>query len=158
MAAMNGFKVIDTFHTGICVEDLDFNIGFFTQVLGYGLIDRAPRDPKNQSFITGVPGAEVEVAYLQGPGHRVELLCYSGPADRKSYQPRMVDAGHFHLALVVDDVEAAAARSMAYDQRITTLSPTYMEVDQGPNKGNRIIFIKLPGGLIIEFTTQKSRN
>lgn len=152
---MANFQVLKTFHTGICVADLDFTVGFLCDVLGYELINRAPRDPKNTAFITNVPGADVEIAYVAGPGHNLELLCYGGPADRKAYRPRMVDSGHFHIALVVDDIEAAIADSLAYDERITTLSPTFMEVDQGPNAGNRIIFIVLPDGMMIEFTTQK---
>ena len=151
---MADFVVQRTFHTGICVEDLDWTIGFFRDVLGYKLINKAPRDPRNQSFITGVPGADVVIAYMEGPGHNIELLCYSGPEDRRNYRPRMVDTGHIHLCLVVDDVEAAMKACKAYDARITTLSPTFMEVDQGPNKGNRIIFIVLPDGLTIEFTTR----
>lgn len=152
---MANFEVLKTFHTGICVGDLDFSVGFFCDVLGFELINRAPRAPENTAFITNVPGADVEIAYVSGPGHNLELLCYSGPADRKSYKPRMVDSGHFHLCLVIDDIEAAIADSLAYDDRITTLSPTYMVVDQGPNAGNKIIFIVLPDGVMIELTTQK---
>lgn len=151
---MSDFTIRRTFHTGVCVADLDWTAAFLTEVLGYELIDRAPRDPRNQSFITGVPGAKVEIAYVQGHGHGLELLCYSGPDDRSHYKPRMVDVGHFHLCLVVDNVEAAVAASRRFDARITTLSPTPMEVDQGPNKGNKIQFIVLPDGMMIEFTTR----
>ncbi len=153
---MAGYKILRTFHTGICVEDLDWTIGFFRDVLGYALINKAPRDPGNTAFITGVSGADVMIAYMEGPGHSIELLCYSGPADRQHYRARMVDVGHFHLCLVVDDVEPVIEACKAYDPRITTLSPTFMEVDQGPNAGNRIIFIVLPDGLTIEFTTRKN--
>lgn len=151
---MSDFTIRRTFHTGICVADLDWTVTFLTEVLGYELIDRAPRDPRNQSFITGVPGAKVEIAYVQGHGHGLELLCYSGPDDRFHYKPRMVDVGHFHLCLVVDEVEAAVAASRRFDESISTLSPTPMEVDQGPNKGNKIQFIVLPDGMMIEFTTR----
>ena len=152
---MAKFEVLKTFHTGICVADLDFSVGFFCDVMGYELLNRAPRDPNNTAFITNVPGADVEIAYVAGPGHNLELLCYSGPVDRKTYKARMVDVGHFHLCVVIDDIEAAIADILAYDSRITTLSPTYMEVDQGPNAGNKIIFVVLPDGMMIELTTQQ---
>jgi catechol 2,3-dioxygenase-like lactoylglutathione lyase family enzyme len=87
------YTIKRTFHTGFCVGDLDWTIGFFQQVLGFTLVDKAPRDPKNQSFITGVAGAQVMVAYMDCAGHSVELQDYSGPADRKEYRPRMVDQG-----------------------------------------------------------------
>lgn len=151
---MPDFTVRRTFHTGICVADLDWSTAFFRDVLGYEIVNRAPRDPANQSFISGVPGANVEIAYVKGHGHGLELLCYSGPDDRKTYKHRMVDVGHFHLCLVVDDVEAVVAACKAYDDRITTLSPTPMVVDQGPNKGNTIQFVALPDGVTLEFTTR----
>lgn len=151
---MNNFTVRRTFHTGICVADLDWSVAFFTKVLGYKLINRAPRDPRNQSFISGVEGAKVEIAYISGHGHGLELLCHSGPEDRVHYRPRMVDVGHFHICLVVDDVEAAVAACQAFDERITPLSPVPKLVDQGPNKGNSIQFITLPDGVILEFTTR----
>jgi hypothetical protein len=70
-------------------------------VLGFKLIDKAPRDPGNQSFLTGVPGALVMIAYMDCAGHSLELQDYGGPADRQEYRPRMVDMGHFHLSFVV---------------------------------------------------------
>jgi catechol 2,3-dioxygenase-like lactoylglutathione lyase family enzyme len=143
------YTIKRTFHTGFCVGDLDWTIGFFQQVLGFTLVDKAPRDPKN-----GVAGAQVMVAYMDCAGHSVELQDYSGPADRKEYRPRMVDQGHFHLSFVVDDVDAVVAACKKYDPRIRALSPHPMEVDQGPNKGNKIQFIVLPDGVHLEFTTR----
>jgi catechol 2,3-dioxygenase-like lactoylglutathione lyase family enzyme len=151
---MDGYTIKRTFHTGLCVGDLDWTIGFFQKVLGATLLDKAPRDPKNQSFITGVDGAQVTIAYVDCGGHSLELMEYSGPESRTAYTPRMVDMGHFHLSYVVDDVDAAVAAAKAYDSRITALSPHPMEVDQGPNKGNKIQFVVLPDGVHIEFTTR----
>jgi catechol 2,3-dioxygenase-like lactoylglutathione lyase family enzyme len=151
---MSDYQIKRTFHTGFCVGDLDWSIGFFQQVLGFTVIDKAPRDTKNQSFVTGVSGAQVMIAYMEGAGHSLELQDYSGPADRQVYRPRMVDMGHFHLSYVVDDVDAVVAACKKYDSRIQTLSPNPMEVDQGPNKGNKIQFVVLPDGMHIEFTTR----
>lgn len=153
---MNNFNVLRTFHTGICVADLDWSVSFFTQVLGYELANRAPRDRRNTAFISGVEGADVEIAYISGHGHGLELLAYSGPEGRAHYRARMVDVGHFHLCLVVDDVDDVVAACRSFDDNITTLSPAPMVVDQGPNKGNSIQFIALPDGVILEFTTRVS--
>jgi catechol 2,3-dioxygenase-like lactoylglutathione lyase family enzyme len=153
---MGNFSVRRAFHTGITVGDLDWSIGYFCSVLGYELLDKAPRDPKNQSFVSGVPGAQVTIAYIRGHGHELELLEFGGPDDRTAYRPRMVDVGHFHVCLVVDDVEAAVAASLAHDPRVKTVSPRPLVVDQGPNKGNSIQFVCLPDGLHIEFTTRRN--
>jgi catechol 2,3-dioxygenase-like lactoylglutathione lyase family enzyme len=151
---MAGYTIKRAFHTGFCVGDLDWTIGFFQNVLGFTLIDKAPRDPRNQSFVSGVPGAHVMIAYMDCAGHSLELQEYSGPADRQGYRPRMVDIGHFHLSYVVDDVEAVVAACKKYDPRIRTLSPQPLEVDQGPNRGNKIQFVVLPDGVHLEFTTR----
>ena len=148
------YTIKRTFHTGFCVGDLDWTIGFFQQVLGFKLVNKAPRDPRNQSFLTGVPVAQVMVAYMDCAGHSLELQDYSGSANRQEYRPRMVDQGHFHLSFVVDDVDAVVAACKKYDNRIRTLSPHSMVVDQGPNKGNTIQFVVLPDGVHLEFTTR----
>ncbi|MHB8770811.1 MAG: VOC family protein [Syntrophales bacterium] len=148
------YTIKRTFHTGFCVDDLDWTVGFFQQVLGFKLVDKAPRDPRNQSFVSGVPGAQVMIAYMDCAGHSLELQDYRGPADRQEYRPRMVDMGHFHLSFVVDDVEAVVAACKNYDPRIRALSPHPLVVDQGPNKGNKIQFVVLPDGVHLEFTTR----
>lgn len=153
---MTAYNVMRTFHTGLCVEDLDWSIGFFKDVLGFELLDKAPRDTRNQSLITGVSGAEVVIAYMDCPGHSLELMQYTGPSGRKSFYPRMVDMGHFHLSYVVNDVEAVVSACLAYDKRIRSLATGPFEVDQGPNRGNKIQFVVLPDGVHIEFTTQQA--
>jgi hypothetical protein len=66
----------------------------------------------------------------------------------------MVDMGHFHLSYVVDDVDAVVAACKKYDNRIRAVSLNPLEVDQGPNKGNKIQFVVLPDGVHLEFTTR----
>ena len=151
---MAGYTIKRTFHTGFCVGDLDWTIGFFQQVLGFKLVDKAPRDPRKQSFLTGVPGTQVTIAYMECAGHTLELQAYSGPADRRECRPRAVEMGHFHVSFVVDDVDAVVTACRKYDPRIRTLSPEAMVVDQGPNKGNTIQFVVLPDGVHLEFTTR----
>ena len=79
---MSAFQVLATNHTSFTVSDLDRSIAFFTEALGFEMLNRAPRDPQLVAGITGIAGADIEVAYIQGPGHRLELIQYHGPADR----------------------------------------------------------------------------
>jgi len=147
---MASVKVYETNHTGITVQDLDYSIKFFTEVLGYELISpRAPRGLKNQETVTGVKGAAVEIAYVKGGGHALELLQYSGPADRTIYKPRCVDVGHWHLSINVDDVEAATQAALDYG---CVKVGDQITVDAGPNKGNKIQYVALKDGLILELT------
>jgi catechol 2,3-dioxygenase-like lactoylglutathione lyase family enzyme len=75
-----GFRVVSTNHTSFTVSSLDRSIGFFRDCLGFELVSRAPRDPAIVQKITGVAGADMEIAFLRGPGHTVELIEYKAPA------------------------------------------------------------------------------
>ena len=43
---MSDFRVLATNHTSFTVSDLDRSIAFFTEALGFEILNRAPRDPK----------------------------------------------------------------------------------------------------------------
>ena len=70
--------------------------------------------------LTGVPGAEVKIVFVELTGHKIELIEYSRPAEKKTSDLRNCDPGAFHIALEVDDIEAAA--SVAQDHGFTAFS------------------------------------
>lgn len=147
---MTSVRVLETNHTGITVQDLDYSVSFFTNVLGYDLIaERAPRGLTNSEKVTGVKGSHVEIAYLKGGGHTIELLQYNGPADRQIYKPRCVDVGHWHLSINVEDINVATEESLKFG---CTKVGDQIVVDGGPNKGNKVQYIALRDGMIIEMT------
>jgi catechol 2,3-dioxygenase-like lactoylglutathione lyase family enzyme len=145
---MSDFHVLSTNHTSFTVSDLDRSIAFFTEALGFELLNRAPRDPKLIEVITGVPGADIEVAYIQGPGHRLELIQYHAPAERCQVESRPCDTGFAHVAYDVDDAAAAVAASAAHQVlplgAITT-------IDKGPNAGGKVVYLRDPDGVTIEY-------
>jgi catechol 2,3-dioxygenase-like lactoylglutathione lyase family enzyme len=143
-------KVLETNHTGITVQDLDYSIKFFTEVLGYVLIgERAPRGLANQEKVTGVKGCNVEIAYVKGGGHAIELLQYNGPEDRQVYKPRCVDVGHWHLSINIEDIDIATEEALKFG---CTKVGGQITVDGGPNKGNKIQYIAAKDGMIVEMT------
>lgn len=152
---MGRIEVKKYYHTGIVVADVDWTVKFLSDTLGFEFLDKSSREPKNQEFVTGVTGIEVVIAYMRLHDQLFEISQYGGRAELEHYRPRMVDVGHYHLCLMVDDVELAVKRCLAYDDRITTLSPTPLVVDSGPNKGNRVIVVVLPDGMMIEFTNTR---
>ena len=150
---MVGFKVLATNHTSFTVSDLDRSVGFFTQALGFELLSRAPRDPAAIRQITGVPGAEMEVAFVQGPGHRIELIQYLAPADKGRVESRPCDTGVAHVAYDVDDIEAAIAAAADHD--VQPIGAPYV-IDQGPNTACRVAYLRDPDGITIEFIEKKA--
>jgi len=153
---MSRITVQKYYHTGIVVADVDWTVQFLMDVLGFELLDKSSRDPKNQEFVTGVKGIEVMIAYMEICGQLFEISQYGGNAPLEHYRPGMVDVGHYHLCLMVDDVDSAVAKCLAYDSNIRTLSPTPLVVDSGPNKGNKVIVVVLPDGMMIEFTNTRT--
>ena len=145
---MNGFRVLATNHTSFTVSDLDRSIAFFTEVLGFEMVNRAPRDPKLISSITGVPGADIEVAYIQGPGHRLELIQYHGPSERSQVDSRPCDSGVAHVAYDADDVDAAVAASAPH--QVLPVGEVTV-IDKGPNAGRKVVYLRDPDGVTIEY-------
>jgi catechol 2,3-dioxygenase-like lactoylglutathione lyase family enzyme len=142
------YRVLGTNHTSFTVSSLDRTIGFFRDCLGFQVLNRAPRDPAIVSRITGVEGADMEIAFLRGPGCTVELIEYRAPASRGRVDARPCDAGFAHMAFDVDDVDAAIAAAKKHAvEPIAAPVP----INDGPNKGRRVVYLRDPDGVTIEF-------
>jgi catechol 2,3-dioxygenase-like lactoylglutathione lyase family enzyme len=79
---MPDFRVLSFNHTAFTVSDLDRIIPFFCDLLGFELTSRAPRDGRLIGRMTAIEGVEIEIAYVKGTGHRIELIQYKAPAGR----------------------------------------------------------------------------
>jgi len=145
---MTGFKVLGTNHTSFVVSELDRTLAFFTGVLGFTATEKRPRGRAVLQGVTCVSDAEILVAFVDGPGHRVELIEYSGPPDRGRVEARPCDTGATHIAFNVDDIEAAIAASEGAGYRsLGAIQVT----DDGPNKGSRIVYMRDADGITIEY-------
>ena len=111
------------------------------------MTSKAPRAPKVIERVTGVKGARVMIAYVRGPGHSIELIEYSGPDNRTRVRPRACDTGFCHVAYDVTGldelIEAAATHGVTAEGEIIT-------VDQGPNAGARIVYLRDTDGITFE--------
>src|SRR5438105_15960349 len=101
-------------HTGFTVSNLERSLAFWQDVLGFELSHRAHHTGDLASEVTGVLGAEISLAVLKAPGHRIELLEYHAPPDRKRVNLRPCDVGSVHVALIVDNL----ARGVERDHRV----------------------------------------
>jgi catechol 2,3-dioxygenase-like lactoylglutathione lyase family enzyme len=142
------FRVLSANHTSFTVSSLSRTLAFFTGCLGFKLESRAPRDPKIIQKVTGVEGAEMEIAFVRGPGQVVELIEYKAPASTGKVVARPCDTGFAHLALDVDDVEAAVAAAAGYG--VKAINPP-VAIDQGPNKGKKVVYLRDWDGVTLEF-------
>ena len=95
-----------------------------------------------------MPGAEISIAVLKGYGHRIELLEYLAPLDRKHVVPRPCDVGSVHVALTVDDLDGVLAVIAASGWKAAGKPQT---LQAGPNAGKRVVYVRDPDGTTIEF-------
>ena len=148
------FKVLGTNHTSFTVSNLDRTVGFFRDCLGFELISKAPRDPALVSRITGVEGADMVVALLKAPGHTLELIEYRAPAGKGAVKARPCDTGFAHVAFNVDDAAAAVEAAQRYG--VKPVAPP-VAIDQGPNKGRRVVYVRDWDGVTLEFIEAAAR-
>jgi len=141
------FRIIATDHTGLTVASLDRSLTFWRDVLGFELSHRAHHTGELASEVTGVPGAEISIAVLKAPGHRIELLEYHAPSDRKRVDLRPCDVGSVHVALTVDDLGAVLSMIAAAGWSAVG-KPQVLET--GPNAGRRVVYVRDPDGTTIE--------
>jgi len=140
-------------HTAFVVSDLDQAIGFFKDLLGFELTSRAPRDSQVIQAMTGLGGADIEIAYLRGLDHWIELIRYAAPAERGGGLPKIFQDGAGHVAFDVADARAAVEAAGAYG-----LIPIgeIVTIDQGPNTGRKVVYLQSESGLSVEFIEAKA--
>ena len=139
--------IINVNHTSFTVGDLDRSISFYRNLLGLELISLTGRGPDFSAKVTGIPGANLKIAYLQAPGHRLELIQYLSPSGEK-LDCRTNNIGSAHLAFNVDNLPALYADLKAKGVQFKS-EP--LEVPAGPNKGTMAVYFTDPDGITLEF-------
>src|SRR3984893_15314115 len=142
------FKIIAADHTGITVSNLERSLAFWQNVLGFEVSHRTHQTSELASEITGVPGAEISLAVVKAPGHKIELLQYLAPPDRKDVDLRPCAVGHVHVALTVDNLDAVLSAIAASGWKAAGKPQT---LKSGPNAGKRVVYVRDPDGTTIEF-------
>lgn len=144
-----------TDHVGFTVPDLDEAERFFVDVLGavhvYTLgAKRSDTDDWMRERLGVHPRTVIREIrfYRLGNGSNVELFQYDA-ADGQAPQPRNSDIGGHHLALYVDDMDAAVAYLRAHDVEIMG-EPT---ASAGASAGQRWLYFRSPWGMQFELVS-----
>ena len=95
-----------------------------------------------------IPGAEILIAVVKAPGHKIELLQYLAPLDRIMRNDlRPCDTGSVHIALTVENLDALLERIASSGWRAAGHPQT---LTIGPNAGKRVVYVRDPDGTTIE--------
>ena len=149
MSTSKTFRIIAADHTGITVSNLERSLAFWQNVLGFEFSHRAHQTAEMAREITGVADAEIKLAVVKAPGgHKIELLEYLAPPDRKHVDLRPCDVGHVHIAFTVDNLDAVLSTIAASGWKAAGQPQT---LQSGPNAGKRVIYVRDPDGTTIEF-------
>lgn len=155
MAGIPGLRGSD--HIGITVPDLDEAERFLIDVLGaehiYTLGAKQADDDWMQVHIGVDPRTVIrEIRFLRlGHGTNIELFQYepAGADEPQRSQPRNSDIGGHHLALYVDDMDAAVAHLRA--NGIQPMGePT---ASAGAALGQRWVYFRSPWGMQFELVS-----
>ncbi len=142
--------VID--HVGFNVPDLDEAVEFFCNALGCELVlEDGPAD--NCGYLwpgeTEPERAKVRWAVLRhGESHNIELLEYLEPELGTRFDPpRPSERGAGHLAIYVDDIDAAVRELSAW-RGVEVLGAVGTET--GLMAGLRWVYLMTPWGMVVE--------
>jgi catechol 2,3-dioxygenase-like lactoylglutathione lyase family enzyme len=142
-------QILSADHTGITVSNVEWSLAFWRDVLGFDVSHTAHQKGELAQEITGVEGAEIKLVVLKSPGgHKLELLEYLAPADRKRANLRPCDVGSLHVALLVNDLDLVLERIAASGWKAAGKPQT---LTRGPNAGKRVVYVRDPDGTTIEF-------
>jgi glyoxylase I family protein len=152
-ASTKEFRMVAADHTGITVSNLELSLAFWRDVLGFEFSHAAHQSGEMAREITGVAGAEIKLAVLKAPGgHKIELLEYLAPADRKQHvHLRPCHVGFVHVAFIVDDLDAVLN---AINNSGWEAAGKPQTLQSGPNAGKRVVYVRDPDGATIEFMQQ----
>lgn len=143
MSQVEGFG-----HAGFTVENLEEASASFVHGFGFERGAQVHLEPRFASAVTGVPGAEIKVQFVHGPGDlAVELLEYVGPEDRQRVEHRTCDTGSAHIALYVRDLEAALEQAGSSGWH---LKGEIVEILAGPRAGGRAAYLTDSNGIVVE--------
>lgn len=150
--AIPGMRGAD--HFGFTVPDIDEAERFLVDVLGavpvYTLPSRGADDDWMLRHLGVHPRTRIREIrfYRLGHGTNLEVFQYDS-ADGQAAQPRNSDIGGHHLALYVDDLDAAVAHLRAHDVEVMG-EPV---ASGAASAGQRWIYFRAPWGMQFELVS-----
>ena len=137
-------------HVGLTVADLDRAVEFWCGRLGLRLVNRVTETGPDIAALIGEDSVELEIADLDaGDGRIIELIRYIRPAGRP-IRARSSDPGSSHIALRVDDLDAALERIQGSQARQISRHPVLLHDPGGAWDGVACCYIADPDGNILE--------
>lgn len=133
-------------HSSFTVSDLQRSIDFYCNILGMNLVREAQRPEDYTESVTGIEGCSLNIAIVEGWGHRLELIEYVGLAKKKKSAP-CSSPGAAHICFNADEIESTVERLR---QKGVMFVSDPVTVPSEPNKGGKVVYGKDPDGIVFE--------
>jgi catechol 2,3-dioxygenase-like lactoylglutathione lyase family enzyme len=143
-------------HVGLSVVDLDRAVDFWCGRLGLRLLGRVIETGPDIASLLGEDSVEVEIADLDAGDERIiELIRYIRPVGQP-VRARSRHPGSCHIALRVDDLDAALERIHGSQARQISRHPVVLHDPGGAWDGVACCYIADPDGNIVELVQRPS--
>jgi catechol 2,3-dioxygenase-like lactoylglutathione lyase family enzyme len=131
-------------HVGVVVDDLAAATAFFVD-LGLEVRGETAVEGDWVDRIVGLEGVRVDTAMVATPdGHgRLELIEFHSPPAQGGDAHPANTRGIRHIAFIVDDIDAAVARTRAHGAKLVGEVERYKDVF-------RLCYLRGPAGIIVE--------
>jgi glyoxylase I family protein len=97
--------IVGLHHIAIGVSDFDIALKFYTEALGFEVVQQDELDNDDSANkVIGLDAIKAEMAMLQGPNAFIELWQYNNPPP-EDLRSRACDYGYPHFALQVDNIQ-----------------------------------------------------
>ena len=140
------------FHVGIAVPDIDVATLFFQRVFKFELVVSRTASHDYLGQLVGHKGISARINMLRiDENNFLEILEWvpiHSDHDQDSYGVRIFDRGAQHLCFYTENADLTYSTLMSED--VVFLSNAPIIVEDGPNQGAKVFFVKVFGFLFIE--------
>jgi catechol 2,3-dioxygenase-like lactoylglutathione lyase family enzyme len=146
---MSAVKASAVHHIGVSVSVLDDALRFWEAFLERAATWRTILNRPYLAEIIGIPGVRIDGAFIDLPGGVIlELLEYQN-AEQQPNSSSTAIPGNVHICLAVENADAAWRRAIECGATpVRREGP--VEVDDGPNKGARVAYLRIHDGVTLE--------
>jgi len=132
-------------HTGLVVADLEAALRFWCDLLGFKVARRMDEAGPHIDAMMSLEGVRVTTVKLAAPdGNLVELLHFRSHPDKAAWTGTPYSTGFTHIALTVDDLDAAC-------RRLAEAGATFSAPPQtSPDGYAKVTYCRGPEGVLLE--------
>jgi catechol 2,3-dioxygenase-like lactoylglutathione lyase family enzyme len=132
-------------HTGLVVADLEGALHFWCDLLGFRVSRRMEESGPHIDAMMGLANVRVTTVKLAAPDNNlVELLHFHSHPDKPAWEGAPFSTGLTHIALTIDDLDAAVVR-------LSANGVTFPAAPQlSPDGYAKVIYARGPEGLLLE--------